>query len=88
MLLSGESTLISQEQAQRDALRAVGEGKVTLALKEIELGKIVWSVDVTGANHESKVWVDAHNGAILQVLAEPRAQKPGYVNKQKAKEAL
>ena len=87
VLFSGESTLISQEQAQRDALQAVGAGKVTLALKEKELGRIVWAVDVAGTNRESEVWVDAHNGAILQVLTEPRTHGSGYVSQQMAEQA-
>ncbi len=87
VLLSGKSPLISKEQAEQDALNAVGEGKVTLALTEKELGKIVWSVDVTGANHQFEVWVDAHNGAILQVLSQPLTQMPGYLGKQQAEQA-
>lgn len=87
VLLSGDSTLISKQQAQQDALNAVGGGMVTLALKEKQLGKIVWSVDVTGATREFEVWVDAHEGAILQILTQPLAQESRYINKQQAEQA-
>ena len=63
--------LISKQQAEQDALNAVGGGTVTLALKEKEMGKIIWSVDITGTSHEYEVWVDAHTGAILKVITQP-----------------
>jgi len=72
VLFSGKTTLISRKQAQRDALSAVGGGNVTFALKEKELGKIIWSVGVTNATREFEVWVDAHSGTVLQVVAGPR----------------
>jgi len=87
VLLAGESPLISKEQAEQDALNAVGGGKVTLALKEREIGKIIWSVNVTGATNEFEVWIDAHDGAIRQILTQPLAQEPGYINKQQAEQA-
>lgn len=87
-VLAGASTLISKQQAEQDALNAVGGGTVTQVLKEKELGKIIWSVDVIGATHEFEVWVDAHTGAILQVLTQPLAQQPGYISKQQAEQAV
>jgi uncharacterized membrane protein YkoI len=85
-VLAGAATLISKQQAEQDALNAVGGGTVALVLKEKELGKIIWSVDVIGATHEFEVWVDAHTGAILQVLTQPLAQQPGYIGKQQAEQ--
>jgi uncharacterized membrane protein YkoI len=85
-VLGGAATLISKQQAEQNALNAVGGGTVALVLKEKELGKIIWSVDVIGATHEFEVWVDAHTGAILQVLTQPLAQQPGYIGKQQAEQ--
>jgi uncharacterized membrane protein YkoI len=63
--------LISKPQAEQDALNAVGGGTVTQALKEKEMGKIIWSVDITGASNEYEVWVDAHTGNILKIITQP-----------------
>ena len=86
-VLASASTLISKLQAEQDALNAVSGGKVTLALKEKELGKIIWSVDVTGASNEFEVWVDAHTGAILQVLTQPLGPQAGFITQQQADQA-
>ena len=51
-VLASASTLITKLQAEHDALNAVGGGTVTLILQEKELGKIIWSVDVTGYNEQ------------------------------------
>jgi uncharacterized membrane protein YkoI len=85
--LAGASTLITKQQAEQDALMAVGGGNVTLALKEKELGKIIWSVDVTGAMNEFEVWVDAHSGSILQILTQPLGPQAGFITKQQAEQA-
>jgi uncharacterized membrane protein YkoI len=84
--LASASTLISKQQAEQDALQAVGGGTVTLALKEKELGKIIWSVDITGAVNDFEVWVDAHNGAILRILTQPLGPQAGYITKQQAEQ--
>src|SRR5271157_2802841 len=55
-ILASASTLITKQQAEQDALNAVGGGTVALVLKEKELGKIIWSVDVIGATQEYEVW--------------------------------
>lgn len=85
--LAGATTLISKQQAEQDALNAVGGGTVTLAYREKELGKIIWSVDITGATNEFEVWVDAHTGAILQILTQPLGPQPGFITKQQAEQA-
>ncbi len=86
--LAGASTLISKQQAEQDALNAVGGGTVTLAHKEKELGKIIWSVDVNGAANEFEVWVDAHTGSILQIITQPLTpQQAGYITQQQAEQA-
>ncbi|MBZ5664686.1 MAG: PepSY domain-containing protein [Acidobacteriia bacterium] len=85
--LAGASNLISKQQAEQDALNAVGGGTVTLAHKEKELGKIIWSVDITGASNEFEVWVDAHSGAILQILTQPLGPQAGFISQQQAEQA-
>jgi uncharacterized membrane protein YkoI len=86
--LAGASTMISKQEAEQNAFVAVGGGTVTQALKEKELGRIIWSVDITGAVNEFEVWVDAHTGAILQILTQPlSAQAAGYISKQQAEQA-
>lgn len=65
--------LISKSQAEQDALKAVGGGTVTLAYRDKAMGKLIWSVDITGSNYEYEVSVDAHKGAILQVITQPLA---------------
>ena len=64
------SGLITKSQAEQDALNAVGGGTVDRAYREKDMGKLVWSVDITGATSEYEVWVDAHNGTILRVLTQ------------------
>ena len=62
--------LITKSQAEQDALNAVGGGTVDQAYREKEIGKLIWSVDITGSSNEYEVWVDAHNSAILRVTAQ------------------
>ncbi len=83
---AGTSTLITKQQAEQDALMAVGGGTLTQVLKEKELGRIIWSVDVTGATHEYEVWVDAHDNAILQILTQPLTAQVGFITKQRAEQ--
>ena len=63
--------LITKQQAEQDALKAVGGGTVTQAVKEKEAGKLIWSVDINGTSNEYEVWVDAHTGAILKIITQP-----------------
>jgi uncharacterized membrane protein YkoI len=86
-VLAGASALISKQQAEQIALNAVGGGTVTLIHKEKELGKIIWSVDITGASNEFEVWVDAHTGAVLQILTQPLTPQAGYITQQQAEQA-
>lgn len=65
------SGLISKFQAEQDALIAVGGGTVNQAYREKEMGKIIWSVDITGSMAEYEVWVDAHSGDILRTISQP-----------------
>jgi len=62
--------LITKSQAEEDALNAVGGGTVDHAYREKEMGKLVWSVDVTGTTNEYEIWVDAHIGTILRVTTQ------------------
>lgn len=63
--------LISKQTAEADALKAVGGGKVLEATLAHYGSTRVWSVDVTGSTHEYEVYVDAHTGAILKIMAQP-----------------
>jgi uncharacterized membrane protein YkoI len=65
------SGLISRFQAEQDALIAIGGGTVNQAYREKEMGKVIWSVDITGSMAEYEVWVDAHSGAILRTISQP-----------------
>lgn len=60
--------LITKFQAERDALSAVGGGTVDQAYLEKEMGKLIWSVDITVETNYYEVWVDAHTGTILKVI--------------------
>ena len=79
--------LITKSQAEQDALTAVGGGTVTRAFREKELGKLIWSVDITGTANEFEVWVDAHSGAILQVMTQPLGPQSGFITQQQAEQA-
>lgn len=90
-VLAGASTLISKQEAEQDAIVAVGGGTVTQALKEKELGKIIWSVDVVGAANEYEVWLDAHTGATLRIITQPLSEQASaaqfsYISKQQAEQ--
>jgi len=90
-VLAGASTLISKQNAEQDAIVAVGGGTVTQALKEKELGKIIWSVDVVGATNEYEVWLDAHTGATLRIITQPLSEQASaglgsYISKQQAEQ--
>jgi len=63
--------LISKSQAEQDALNAVGGGNVDQAYREKEMGKLIWSVDITGLTNDYEVWVDAHSGTILRIITQP-----------------
>ena len=90
-VLAGASTLISKQKAEQDAIVAVGGETVTQALKEKELGKIIWSVDVVGATNEYEVWLDAHTGAALRIITQPLSEQASvaqgsYISKQQAEQ--
>ena len=89
--LASASALISKTQAEQDALNAVGGGSVTQALKEKELGKIIWSVDVVGAASEYEVWIDAHTGGTLRIITQALSEqalvgRSSYISKQQAEQ--
>ena len=89
-VLAGASSLIPKQEAEQDAIIAVGGGTVTQALKEKELGKIIWSVDVVGAASEYEVWLDAHTGVTLRIITEPLSEQASaqgsYIGKQQAEQ--
>jgi hypothetical protein len=67
------SSLISKAQAEKDALAAVGGGIVIQAVLDTNMGRKTWSVDIGGTTHEYEAWVDAHTGAILNIITQPLA---------------
>ncbi len=71
VISAAAATVITKAQAEKDAVAAVHGGTVTLAVLEQNMGKLTWSVDVTGKTHEYEVWVDAHTGAILKIIVQP-----------------
>jgi uncharacterized membrane protein YkoI len=71
VLSAAAAGLITKAQGEKDALAAVGGGKVILAVLENNMGKKTWSVDISGSKHEYEVWVDAHTGAILKIITQP-----------------
>jgi|SRR5664279_5208324 len=87
VFLASGAPLISQDQAQEDAVNAIGGGNVTLISKAKELGKIVWLVNVTDDTRDLEVLVDAHNGSILQIRTEPGVQEHGHIDEQQAEQA-
>lgn len=82
------SGLIPKQQAEQDALNAVGGGTVTQAVKEREMGKLIWSVDINGTSNENEVWVDAHTGTILEIIAQPLSRMKMISKKQAEQIAL
>lgn len=80
--------LVTKSQAEQDALNAVGGGTVDRAYREKEMNKLIWSVDITGSTHDYEVWVDAHTGAILNIITQPLSptQQGGLIRKAQAEQ--
>ena len=85
--VSHAATLISRAEAEQKALEVVRGGTVTQALEEKELGRIIWSVDITGRSHEYEVWLDAHTAATLRVISQPISPDSRYTLQSQAEEA-
>ncbi len=65
--------LISKSQAEQAALNAVGGGTVLQVLRETEMGRKIFSVDISQSAAEYEVWVDAHTATVLQITSQPLA---------------
>jgi uncharacterized membrane protein YkoI len=74
--------LISKQQAEQDALHAVGAGTVDGAYIEKEMGRLVWAVDILHSATYYQVWVDAHTGTTLRIILHLPPYKP--ITKQQA----
>ena len=72
VMTAAAAGIISKATAEKDALAAVGGGTVTLAVLETNMGKLTWSVDITGKTHEYEVWIDAHTAATLKIITQPK----------------
>jgi uncharacterized membrane protein YkoI len=84
--LLAQGKIISKQQAEQDALAAVGGGQVLRAALDRNGGKKVWSVDILGASHEFEVWVDAYTGAIVKIITQPKLAGCQYISKAQAKQ--
>jgi len=84
--LVAQGKMLSKQQAEQDALAAVGGGTVMQARLERDNGKKYWSVDIVGATNEYEVWVDAYSGAILKIISQPLAPQCQYISKAQAKQ--
>ena len=83
--LSAARGLITRQEAEQDALKAVGGGQVLQAVLDTNMGRKTWSVDILGASNEYEVWVDAHSGAILKIITQPYdAIGCRFISKQRA----
>lgn len=79
--------LITKQQAEQDALNAVGGGTVILAVRD-HAGRIpIWSVDIRGAAHEYEVWVNARNGTILKIITQPLSPTGAMLTSAQAEDA-
>jgi uncharacterized membrane protein YkoI len=85
-VVSHAATLISRSEAEQKALHVVGGGTITQALEEKELGRIIWSVDITGRSREYEVWLDAHTAATLRVISQPLSPDSRYTLQSQAEE--
>ena len=88
VLLSGviqamAAGLITKSQAEQDALNAVAGGTVDQVNREKEMGKLIWSVNISRPTNEYEVWVDAHTGRILRVTTQPLSPTK-MINRQQA----
>lgn len=65
-----QASTITKQQAEAIALKAVGGGKVVLAVLEKEDHSVHWSIDIVGANAEHEVWVST-SGKVLRIITQP-----------------
>lgn len=77
---------ISKQEAENNALEAVGGGEVlTSTLDTRDLTKN-WKVDIAGSSNEYAVKVDATSGQILKVTSQPLTT--GFISKARAEQPL
>jgi uncharacterized membrane protein YkoI len=81
-----DSPLITKAQAEQDALKAVGGGKVLSAHLDEYKGFRIWDVDISKPRMEYTVYVNAHTGAILKIIKQAEQPGMGYISKALAKQ--
>jgi uncharacterized membrane protein YkoI len=64
------ASFISKATAEKDALAAVGGGKVVQAVLESQDSPPQWSVDVLQTKYEYEVHLNARTGQILQIIKQ------------------
>jgi uncharacterized membrane protein YkoI len=86
--LSAQSGYIGRQQAEQDALKAVGGGTVVQALRDQWKGYQIWGVTITQPGWEYDVYVNARTGAILNIIKHDdgaQAQQK-YISKAQAEQ--
>jgi len=63
---STQGSYISKQQAEQDALKAVGGGTVVQAQRDQWKGYQIWDVTITKPGFEYEVFVNARGGVILK----------------------
>lgn len=90
IIAQASTALISQADAEQDALSAVGGGHVLQAVLDTvgSNDKRVWSVDILGSAQEYEVLVDAHTSVVLKIITQPLAAMAPctFLTKAKAEE--
>jgi len=84
--LSATIRVITLQQAEQDALKAVGGGTVVQAQHDQWKGFQIWDVTIAQPGFEVEVFLDAHTGTVLKVakLADSAAAKPRMITKAQA----
>ena len=85
--LNGAAMLLSRPEAEQIAMSAAGGGTVQEVKLEKEADRKVWSVDVSSAEAETQVRLDAYSGQVLKVITQPAAAQCKFISKATAEKA-
>lgn len=81
------AALLSRQEAVQLAMTAAGGGSVRDARLEKEAEQKVWSVDLSTAEAETQVRLDAHSGQVLKLITQPAASTCRFISKATAEKA-
>jgi uncharacterized membrane protein YkoI len=83
-----QAGFISKQQAERDALKAVGGGTVVQAQRDQWKGYQIWDIAITQPSFEYDVFVNASNGAILHIVKQSNGANaaPKFISKAQAEQ--